>query len=533
MTPSFNLWTDPWITVEQPDGVLDDVSLEQALVQAHTLRAIHDASPLVIVGIHRLLTAVLQDIFDPHNEEDLDALWDAGQFLEADIRAFGEQYAHRFDLFSKDAPFLQSADIPLEPEKKTWDIALLFMELPTGTFVTHYQHGLAEDHFFCSTCVARGLLTIPAFATSGGAGIKPSINGVPPIYVLPGGDTLFEKLWAALILPEFQPQAASTTVDNVWWRRDSIVGYKDEVTEVSYLHSLTFPARRVRLHPAPMRTPCTRCGAQTAWGARTMVYQMGESRPKDAPFWHDPFAAYRVRGKKDPTPIRPWEDKALWREFAALFLPMTPEDEAKEHTLMPSALYQRGELAVEDIGPDYEIFPVRCVGLRTDMKAKIFEWLDASFDVPTALLHDPLGSDEVRRGLDVTTDCARLMAGIFRGAFSREGAEHHTDVKKRMLAAYWVALAAPFREFVLGVAVPETRQAAFTAWVEQVTEQGKATFKEAAESIGDSALALRQRVEGIAKCSAALNARRKKSLGEKEQNDTMETLPLFQTKEAQ
>jgi len=513
MKLSFNLWTEPWITVEQRDGALAEMSLEQTLLHAPELRAIYDPSPLVVVSIHRLLMAVLQDTFDPQEDEDLKVLWEAGCFSEAKIHAFGERYAQRFDLFSETEPFLQSADIPLKPEKKTWDIALLFQELPTGTAVTHYQHGLGSDHVFCPMCAARGLVTIPAFATSGGAGIKPSINGVPPIYVLPGGETLFEHLWASLMLPEFQPKAASTTEDKVWWRREPIVDYKGIVTEVSYLHSLTFPARRVRLHPERMKRPCTRCGRQSDWGVRTMVYQMGESRPKDAPFWQDPFAAYRVRGIKGPTPIRPWEGKALWREFAALFLPMAREEGAKEYTLPPTVLYQRGALA-GDVGPDYDLFPVRCVGLRTDMKAKTFEWLDASFDVPTSLLHDPVGSHEVRRGLTFGTDCARTLAGVFRGAFSREGAEHHIDVKNRMLAAYWSALATPFRDFVLGVADPNTRKDARVVWVRRVVQEGEVAFVDAAESIGDNAVALRQRVEGIAKCKGSLYARKRKSLEE-------------------
>jgi len=513
MKPSFNLWTEPWITVEEGDGTLADKSIQGTLLHAADLRAIHDPSPLVVVSIHRLLAAVLQDTFAPQNEDDLDALWKNGSFPEADLAAFGEQYAQRFDLFSESAPFLQSADIPLEPGKKTWNIALLFQEFPTGTFVTHYQHGLAVDHVFCPTCAARGLVTIPAFASSGGAGIKPSINGVPPIYVLPGGETLFEQLWASLILPEFQPTAASTSEDKVWWRRDPFVAYKGSVTEVSYLHSLTFPARRVRLHPEPVTGACTRCGRESSVGVRTMIYQMGESRPKDAPFWQDPFAAYRMRGTKGPTPIRPWEDKALWREFASLFLPMTKEEGAKEVTIPPSVLYQRGELA-GDVGPDYDLFPVRSVGLRTDMKAKTFEWLDAGFGVPASLLRDPAGSDEVRRGLDFATDCARTLAGVFHGAFSREGAQHHADVKNRMLAAYWGALAAPFREFVLGVASENSRAGARAVWVVRVVEEGETAFVTAAESIGGSAVALRRRVEGIAKCKGALYTRKGKVLGD-------------------
>jgi len=516
MKPIFNLWTEPWITVERRDGARVHLSIEQTLLDAHDLLALYEPSPLVVVGIHRLLTAILQDAFNPQNEDDLADLWaaGAGRFPEQAVRGFGAQYAHRFDLFSEDVPFLQSADLPLQPEKrdKRWEIAILFFELPTSTFVAHYRHGISSDHVFCPICAARGLLTIPPFATSGGAGIKPSINGVPPIYILPGGATLFERLWASLMLPEFQPSAASTTEDAVWWRHAPVVGYKDEVHEVSYLHSLTFPARRVRLHPERIDTPCTRCGAASDWGVRTMVYQMGESRPKDAPFWQDPFAAYRVRGDA-PTPIRPQEGKALWREFATLFLPMTREEGQKEHTLPPSVLYQRGALADEGIGPDYGLFPVRCVGLRTE-KAKIFEWLDAGFDVPASLLHDINGSDEVRRGIDLASECARSITRTFRQSFGRAGTEHHANVKNRMVDAYWSALAGPFRTFVNGAAARETRKAARVEWIERAVAEGKTAFSAAAESVGDSAIALRQRAEGLDLCRKFLNIIRKKALGD-------------------
>ena len=103
--PSFNLWSEPWITLEQPDGTLAQASLEETLSRADEFRAIYDPSPLVIVGIHRLLTAILQDALDPQRPPDLKRLWAERCFPEAQVRDFGERYAHRFDLFSESEPF--------------------------------------------------------------------------------------------------------------------------------------------------------------------------------------------------------------------------------------------------------------------------------------------------------------------------------------------------------------------------------------------------------------------------------------------
>jgi CRISPR system Cascade subunit CasA len=513
--PSFNLWTEPWIALERPNGDLIRLGIADTLSRAHEWLTLYDLSPLAIVGVHRLLVAILQDTLNPQSESDLDSLWRAGCFPAEKLAAFGRKYAHRYNLFSPDEPFLQSGDLPLYPSKRDKDlktITYLMQEIPAGNEVTHYRHGVADDNIFCPACVARGLVMIPAFATSGGAGIKPSINGVPPIYVLPGGDTLFESLTASLVLPENQPEARSTGEDAAWWRHAPVVSYKAIAHEVGYVHSLTFPARRVRLHPEPLNGTCTCCGGPNPWGVRTMVYQMGESRPDDAPFWRDPFAAYRVHGEEEPIPIRPQEGKALWREFAAMFL--TSNRKEKEHTMPPTALYQRAELAEEGIGPKYRgMFPCRCIGVRTDMKAKIFEWLDAGFDVPISLINDAAGSLEVQRGLQFAAECARSIAGTFHEVFGGKGKiERHTTLRRQMGNDYWSTLAIPFRDFALGIAAPATRETASVAWVERAVTEARQAFKVASEAIGNDAASLRERVEGQNLCRARLYGIRKKRL---------------------
>jgi len=68
---SFDLWTMPWIGLEREDGGIERAGIEQTLLRAHEFRGIFEVSPLVVVGIHRLLTAILQQIFSPGSEEEL------------------------------------------------------------------------------------------------------------------------------------------------------------------------------------------------------------------------------------------------------------------------------------------------------------------------------------------------------------------------------------------------------------------------------------------------------------------------------
>lgn len=519
--PSFNLWTEPWITVEREDGSPDILNLPDTLLQAPRLRALYDPSPLVVVGIHRLLTAILQDIFDPQYEEDLADIWQAGEFAEDAIQQFGAQYAHRFDLFSETEPFMQSADLPIQLRKqdksKLKSVANLFQEIPAATAVAHYWHGNDSDYVLSPSNAAKGLLVIPAFSSSGGAGIKPSINGVPPIYILPGGNALFKQLTASLVTPHYQPQVRDTETDLVWWRREPIVEHKKELALVGYLHSLTFPARRVRLHPEYGPIQCSRSGESSSWGVRTMIFQMGESRPKEAAFWFDPFAAYRLpdekaKNKKPPTPIRPVEGRVLWREYAGLFL-----QNQHETTRQPDVLKQISLLESEyRIADDDAVYPFRCIGIRTDMKAKIFEWIDIGFQVHPKIMRDTQAGQLVQEAIDFAVKCEQIIKQVFRSTFAgpSNNSERYSHTKTQMSADFWRLLSSIFDQYIAEMTDVGQRDETQTHWVDTVVNTGLQVFQQAATSVGTNAIALRQQIEGDAYCRARLYKARKEYRGE-------------------
>ena len=92
--PAFNLWAEPWITLERADGALEQAGIGETLLQASEIRAIYDPSPLVIVGVHRLLTAILQDTFDPRRPPDLRRLW-LQQELDEQVRPGRRRVVYR------------------------------------------------------------------------------------------------------------------------------------------------------------------------------------------------------------------------------------------------------------------------------------------------------------------------------------------------------------------------------------------------------------------------------------------------------
>ena len=513
--PTFNLWSEAWLTLERSSGLPVQASIEQVLLDAHRYTAIYNLSPLAVAGIHRLLVAILQASLNPQKNSDLHNLWRAGQFPAERIKDFGQKYAARFDLFSADKPFMQSGDLPLVPDKgdKIETVARLTTETSPLTAIDHYRHSDENREYFCPSCLAAGLVTIPPFTGIGGRGYKPSINGTPPLYVLPVGTNLFESLSLSLLVSaeRYWPRAASQKQDLVWWEHPPVVERNKEIVAVGYLHSLTFPARQIRLHPVKLGLACTRCSQLSEWGARTMSFEMGEFRPKDSAPWSDPFVAYRLpdEGRDgNPYPVLPNSGKALWREYAGLFL--FPPRDGKRRIHRPAILDRIAEKYGDEL-PEYRF---RCIGMQMS-QAKVLEWMDASFGVPASVMNDQGISNLVRDAIQLAEGCANVISGVFRSSAntSRLG-DRHNVLKEKMLKQYWKDLAISFRDFILSLTENGNRSQARDQWAVTVTQQAQTAFEKAIMLVGDDAVSLRQQEEGKQNCRLRLFKKRKKYLEE-------------------
>ncbi len=152
---SFNLWEKPWIGIVWPDGTTARLSIYETLRKAHQIRSLHDPSPLVVAGIHRLLAAILQDIYRPERLADIGTLLQTGSFDPKWLDAFGHKYLSRFDLFSDTAPFMQTSDVLMEPNgADRIPVSSTFFELPAKTNVVHFWHYYDDDQNLCSACAA-------------------------------------------------------------------------------------------------------------------------------------------------------------------------------------------------------------------------------------------------------------------------------------------------------------------------------------------------------------------------------------------
>ncbi len=206
---SFDLFRDPWITCVTATGEVKDFGIEQLLTEAHELSEIVDPSPLVTVSVLRLLEAVGIWSLKIDDEERWLDLWTQGRLNEEAMARVRECCDGRMNLFDVERPFYQSGDIDRTGKgERAKSVGSLFPETATGTAVVHYEHTAEDDHAVCGICCAKGLVVLPAFASSGGQGIKPSINGVPPSYVHPIGESVFQTLLLNWPLAKARPAVA-------------------------------------------------------------------------------------------------------------------------------------------------------------------------------------------------------------------------------------------------------------------------------------------------------------------------------------
>jgi CRISPR system Cascade subunit CasA len=246
-----------------------------------------------------------------------------------------------------------------------------------------------------------------------------------------------------------------------------------------------------------------------------MVFEMGESRPKENDTWLDPFAAYRLKENKPPIPIRPRAGKGMWREYAVLFLRgSSRQAKGGVKCVRPRVLEQISELLLE-MGEERTL-SMRCVGLRTDMKAKVFEWVEWGFDVPTGLLAADEGGWRVQRAINLASECAGVIGSTFVEVFRGNSlkSERYRLIRNRMVDAYWAQLSSVFQEYVLGLDLKETDKTRNmeTWWADQTVRAARGAFREASEQLPEKAADLAKKVRGEEKIERWLNQKRKEFL---------------------
>lgn len=516
-TDHFDLLRESWIPVVSHQGGTLNVGILPLLREAQAFSHVADWSPVVTFGIYRVLAAVVQTYLPLEDRDAWGRAWNHGAFDEAFLTRVEAGCSGKMRLFDAERPFYQTADIRLDgkPAEPLKSIGYLAPEVPTGTNVAHFDHGGEATHAFCPTCCAKGLVHLPVFALAGGAGIKPGINGVPPLYVLPRGENLFLTLLLNFV--QRRPAVARPDDPGPLWETVGKIEARKEKTTTGFVESLTWPARRVRLFPGP-GGECSRCGADASVLVRKMVFAQGWSRVREVAPWKDPWAPYVARkapgaGQAELLPLRPNEHRDLWRDFPSLFL-----KEEVGQSSRPSLLDEIEDREADGTLPTRTSISHEVFGLRTDMKAKIFEWKQDTFQFPPRLLRSRPAARAIREALEYAAHADNAIRSSLKLLFTstpdlrafaaRTRAGEKLVIPKAEVSAmdpvvyrarrsFWSSLEPRFRAIISDSRLEGNDQTGFAKWGEEWRQVTRTAARGALNDVlltydGDAESALRQ-----------------------------------------
>lgn len=322
----FNLIDEPWIKVRTPTLTVKTVSLQEALLHAHTYVDLAGELPTQDVAVLRLLLAVLHTVFSRVDcggnpapiqkpEQALlrwKELWENGKFPEKPICDYLEQWHERFWLFHPERPFYQ---VGTAETGTAYSAAKLNGELSESTNKVRLFPARADTQKGMLTYAeaARWLLYVNGFDDTSS---KPKGKGLPSVgagwlgkigLISAMGDNLFETLLLNLVLLKEK--------NEIWgknrptWELDvprqaerTIIPLPDNQAEL-----LTMQSRRILLKKAEDFVE----GYSLLGGD---VFPAEDAFTEQMTLWR-PYEEHRRTGFR---PQRHRAEKYIWQEFSSL-----------------------------------------------------------------------------------------------------------------------------------------------------------------------------------------------------------------------
>lgn len=493
---TFDLRREAWIPVIRNDGSRAELGLEEALVTAHKWSAISDPFPTVEFGLYRLLVAFVLDIFAPQDAGEWADVWESKSFDVDQVATYFDEHEGVFDLFGP-KPFLQSAGMESENSKP---FAGLLHSMPSGTASNHFHHQHETDFAISPACAARFLPTIAPFMTAGGAGLSPSINGSPPLYVLPLGEHGFQTL--LLNTPVYADLLLAQGKVGPSWRQIEALAV-GRANGASLLESLTWRPRKIQLVADEKGGICSLSGEDCKVLVRAMKFSPGWGAGFD---WIDPNSAYRLGDERMIVRLR--EGREVWRDTGPLAL-LHGGDKTHER---PAIISQISELGRENLLDATQTLEMAIYGLRTDMKMKVFEWQRERLNVPINLLWEDVGQTEAQEAMILAEKIASAVRRAIKLTYPREAQGNDKGFETLVVTSttlFWRNLHSRYDDYLRFLATMPDEDAQNDRrqkWRYTVRDEGWHALKFAIDDLDSDAKALKRQTEAYGNFSRAVFA---------------------------
>jgi CRISPR system Cascade subunit CasA len=477
MNVSFDLRTSPWVPCVDLEGRPVELGLRDALVRAHEMRELFGDAPPVTAAMYRLLLAILHRVFGPADEEEWAALWDARQWDAGRVEAYLAEWGHRFDLFDQERPFFQAPD----ERVRIKSVASLIHDVASGNNATLFDHHTDERGPVLRPAeAARMVVTAQSFGLGGLSGLQQKFTDgacASGIVFLVQGHNLFETLCLNMIAyPTQESVMLHAPQDRPVWEMDDPYAPARE-QPLGYLDYLTWQNRRVLFFPEED-------------DGRVVVREMtmGPALRMDNEVL-DPMIHYRKHRTRGWAPLSFDEERALWRDSAAL-LALHSDDERVPRTFRWLAdLVLDGELDRAQTR--------RYLALGMSKKqAKVNFCRSERMPLPLAYLHERALVESLGTALAMAEQVSRCLWGathtlaqfVVIPEFDQPGARkpRPEDVDPLIQGwaverRFWSRLELPFRDVVEGL--PQDRVGTLETWRDTLRRTAWDAFEQVAEEV--------------------------------------------------
>lgn len=454
---SFNLVDEPWITCTKLDGGIEQLGFRDVLMKSHKIQSIQSQNPLTEAALLRVLLAAVHRAVDgPRSSNHWKELYIAGRFDQR-IPQYLDKWQHRFDLFSKDAPFYQTPELLVIDEAghpSPQPVSALMLELASGNNKTLFDHTTDDAVIKLSPAQAANAIITAQMFSLGGLNRKTTnlfgyqqsffhsvmVNG---IFIALSGRTLFETLMLnMLIYGDVEPIPNTPADCPVWERTDR--GGTTATTPKGYLDYLTCKCRHLLLLPESENGEIFVEHMHIAQGeAFPDVVNPGSiSRKNKEGKWYHPQLKV---------------DQLVWRDSTSLFAFDERDDKRPKAFRQVQSMKSIVSLPQRYICTAYAL---------ANNKANPLLWRRERLNVPLSLLSDSNTVAYLEKAMELVNKAASILNKAVWTFMKEYLPDESKDTSEKTLATgvsqtFWDNMEGYFHQFLFDLDDPEK---ALDAW---------------------------------------------------------------------
>lgn len=467
----FNLIDEPWIRVMDNHCNVSEVSLKEALLNAHNYKSLSGELPTQDIAVMRLMLAVLHTVYSRADEEGNEspledseneaiyrwkALWKKGRFSEKAIADYFENWHERFWLFHPERPFYQITEknmSDLIKGQKNLLLSKLNGEIAQGSnkinFFSLYSGNQAGNLSYAQA--ARWLVFTNSFDDTA---LKPQGTNLPSanvgwlgqlglVYIL--GDTLFETLILNLVLINNGDIESKQTP--VWeektlrYKERTIIPFPDNLAELYTLQS-----RRIHLFRENGKITHFHILAGDLVSSDNAFEEPMTAWVKFTKNKNEGITAYYPQTHKFP--------QQMWREFSTMY-------NHRDEEIPGIIKWYKKNIAVKKSLSGKRTLRTAIAAIEFDSSSshKYVNYLSDSLTMHAELLSD-LGADwraKIEMEIDRCGKLANAIAYLAQNLYVASGGsnskkdKHYMEIPNQVKSQLFYRFDIPFREWLSSI----------------------------------------------------------------------------------